>query len=143
MRLILERKYKKANYTIGNLYIDGRYFCDTLEDVIRDHNDDGDLNDAGETKVYGDTAIPRGTYKVIVDLSNKFKRRLPLLLNVPHFEGIRIHRGNSVRDTSGCILVGENKMRGMVINSTEYELRLTDILERAQERGEPIEIEIY
>lgn len=142
MKLTLFRKYKKERYTIGNLYVDGRYFCDTLEDAVRDHNDDGDLNDVGETKVYGETAIPRGVYKVVVNLSNTFKRRLPLLLDVPHFVGIRIHRGNSVRDTSGCILVGENKMRGMVINSTEYELRLTDLLERAQERNEPIEIEI-
>lgn len=142
MKLILFRKYKKERYTIGNLYVDGRYFCDTLEDVVRDRNDDGDLNDVGEAKVYGETAIPRGVYKVVVNLSNTFKRRLPLLLDVPHFVGIRIHRGNSVRDTSGCILVGENKMRGMVINSTKYELRLTDLLERAQERNEPIEIEI-
>ena len=142
MKLTLFRKYKKERYTIGNLYVDGRYFCDTLEDVVRDRNDDGDLNDVGETKVYGETAIPRGVYKVVVNLSNTFKRRLPLLLDVPHFVGIRIHRGNSVRDTSGCILVGENKMRGMVINSTGYELRLTDLLERAQERNEPIEIEI-
>ncbi|MBR2502095.1 MAG: hypothetical protein IKB68_06445 [Rikenellaceae bacterium] len=142
MKLTLFRKYKKERYTIGNLYVDGRYFCDTLEDVVRDRNDDGDLNDVGEAKVYGETAIPRGVYKVVVNLSNTFKRRLPLLLDVPHFVGIRIHRGNSVRDTSGCILVGENKMRGMVINSTKYELRLTDLLERAQERNEPIEIEI-
>lgn len=142
MKLTLFRKYKKERYTIGNLYVDGLYFCDTLEDAVRDLNDDGDLNDVGETKVYGETAIPRGIYKVVVNLSNRFKRRLPLLLDVPHFTGIRIHRGNSVRDTSGCILVGENKMRGMVINSTEYELRLTDLLERAQERNEPIEIEI-
>ena len=142
MKLILLRKYKKERYTIGNLYVDGRYFCDTLEDVVRDLNDDGDLNDVGETKVYGETAIPRGVYKVVVNLSSTFKRRLPLLLDVPHFTGIRIRRGNSVRDTSGCVLVGENKMRGMVINSAKYELRLTDLLERAQERNEPIEIEI-
>lgn len=143
MRLLLERKYKKDDYTIGSLYVDGHYFCDTLEDKVRDRNDDGDLTDVGESKVYGQTAIPRGVYKIVVNLSNKFKRRLPLLLDVPSFEGIRIHRGNSARDTSGCILVGENKMRGRVINSTQYELKLTDMLEHAQARGEAIEITIY
>lgn len=141
-RIELKRLYKKPTYTIGKMYINGEYFCDTLEDVVRDKNDDGDLLDAGEQKVYGKTAIPKGEYEVIVSFSPRFKRRLPLLLNVPHFEGIRIHRGNTHEDTSGCILVGVNNVVGKVTNSTAYELRLTDLLECAQANGESITIKI-
>ena len=89
-----------------------------------------------------ETAIPAGTYEVIVNVSVKFKRKLPLLLNVPHFTGIRIHRGNTDKDTSGCILVGENKQPGRVINSTGYELRLTELIERVMSAGDRIMIEI-
>ena len=89
-----------------------------------------------------ETAIPAGTYEVIVNVSVKFKRTLPLLLNVPHFTGIRIHRGNTDKDTSGCILVGENKQPGRVINSTGYELRLTELIERVMSAGDRIMIEI-
>lgn len=117
MKLLLTRKYFKETYTIGNLYIDGLYFCDTLEDAVRDK------------KIMNKTAIPYGTYEVILTESAKFKRLLPLLLNVPGFDGIRIHRGNTDEDTSGCILVGENKMRGGVINSTKYELDLVNMMQ--------------
>jgi hypothetical protein len=87
-----------------------------LEDTVR------------EKKIMHKTAIPEGTYEVIVNRSPKFKRDLPRLLNVPNFEGILIHRGNTPNDTSGCILVGENKVKGKVINSTKYETLLTSIL---------------
>ena len=132
MELELNRIAKKPLYTIGRLFIDEKYFCDTLEDRCRDLDK--------EEKVMNETAIPEGTYEVVVNVSVKFKRKLPLLLNVPHFTGIRIHRGNTDRDTSGCILVGENKQLGRVINSTGYELRLTEILERAMVSGEKITI---
>ena len=89
-----------------------------------------------------ETAIPEGVYEVIVNVSAKFKRKLPLLLDVPYFTGIRIHRGNTDKDTSGCILVGENKQLGRVINSTPYELRLTEMLERAMLSGEKITIKV-
>lgn len=134
MKLELQRRYLKPDYTIGKLYIDGHYFCDTLEDQVRDL--------IKEKKVPGKTAIPAGHYEVIVNISSRFRRKLPRLLNVPEFEGILIHRGNTENDTSGCILVGENKMKGKVINSTTYELQLTDILERAQNKGEKITIQI-
>ena len=94
-----------------------------------------------EPKVPGATAIPAGRYEVIVNRSPRFGRDLPRLLDVPGFEGILIHRGNTAEDTSGCILVGENRERGKVINSTRYEVQLTGILERAQEKGK-ITIEI-
>lgn len=105
MKLYLLRKYKGTDYTIGQLFVDGEYFCDTLEDVVR------------ESKIKHETAIPSGTYKVELTFSAKFKKILPILINVPNFEGIRIHAGNSKSDTSGCILVGENKVKGKVINS--------------------------
>lgn len=139
MKLKLERKYLKETYTIGNLYIDGKFFCNTVEDKVRDLNKDGDLLDPGETKVYGETAIPYGTYEVEVTYSPKFRRDLPLIKNVPHFEGIRIHRGNWATDSHGCPIVGENKVKGGVINSTPYEEKLTKIL---KETTEKITIEI-
>lgn len=134
MKLKIERVYLRSDYTIGRLYIDRKYFCDTLEDQVR--------NMTEEKKVSGKTAIPAGTYEVIVNISPKFRRKLPRLLNVPGFNGILIHRGNTAEDTSGCILVGENKEKGKVINSTQYEQRLTEVLENAQERGEEIIIQI-
>ncbi|RNC65802.1 DUF5675 family protein [Proteiniphilum sp. X52] len=129
MKLRLERFFFGDKYTVGRLFIDDKYFCDTLEDRVRDL--------ASEEKVYGETAIPAGTYEVRVTWSPKFKRNLPLLMGVPHFTGIRIHRGNYPKDTLGCILVGENKVKGGVINSTQYELLLTKILS-----GKKSEIEI-
>lgn len=122
MKLKLHRTYF-GDYTIGDLYIDGVYFCNTLEDQVRDLSK--------ETKVFGQTAIPFGSYQVQVSRSPKFGRDLPRLLNVPHFEGILIHRGNIIKDTNGCILLGENKIKGMVINSTEYEIKLVEILKIA------------
>jgi hypothetical protein len=142
MKLKLERLYLKDTYTIGKLYIDGKYFCDTVEDKVRDLNKDGDLNDLGETKVYGETAIPYGTYEVEVTYSPKFKRELPLIKNVPHFEGIRIHKGNYATNSSGCIITGENKIKGGVINSTPYEIKITSLIKEAQNKGDKITIEI-
>ena len=124
------------SYTIGSLSIDGKKFCDTLEDKVRDLNKNG-VFDGDEKKVYAETAIPYGTYDMVVDYSPKFKRELPRLQNVKHFEGILIHRGNTAEDSAGCILVGENKVKGKVINSTPYEKELVRILKEAQDRKEP------
>jgi len=122
MKLKLHRIFFKE-YTIGKLYIDEVYFSDTLEDKVRDLSKD--------QKVFGQTAIPYGTYQVQVSRSPKFGRDLPRLLNVPHFDGILMHRGNTNKDTSGCILLGENKIKGMVINSTGYEVKLVEVLKTA------------
>jgi hypothetical protein len=142
MKILIKRRYIGSEYTIGSMFLNDTYFCDTLEDVVRDHNKDGVLNGPNENKVNGKTAIPYGEYKVIVNESPRFKRRLPRLLDVPHFDGILIHRGNTHEDTSGCILVGENKVKGKVINSTKYELELVRIIEDAARRGEKTTIRI-
>lgn len=131
MDLLLNRVALKENYTIGHLYVNGEYFCDTLEDTVRDFNKDGDLNEPGEEKVYGKTAIPYGTYRVIIDYSPHFKRNMPHVLNVKGFEGIRIHAGNDEFDTLGCILVGENKVVGKVLNSKAVFSKLFDLMETA------------
>ena len=141
MKLRLERKYFKETYTIGNLYINGSLFSNTLEDKNRDVNKNGKF-DNGETKIYGETCIPFGTYKIILTISPKFKRELPRLLNVPSFEGVLIHKGNTAKDSAGCILVGENKETGKVLNSTSYEKKLVKIMKEAIARGEEITIEI-
>lgn len=117
MELILRRVALMDTYTIGRLSVNGVYFCDTLEDKVRDFNKDGDLLDDGEQKVYGETAIPYGTYTIEISYSPRFKRMLPRLLNVRHFEGILIHAGNTAKDTHGCILVGRNTEKGKVTNS--------------------------
>lgn len=105
MKLKLQRIFKAETYTIGKLFIDGVYFCDTLEDKVRD------------VKIKGITAIPTGKYKVKITMSNRFKKLMPLLIDVPNFEGIRIHSGNTSEDTEGCILVGKNSETGKVTNS--------------------------
>lgn len=141
MRLKLERKYFKDNYTIGNLYIDDQFFCNTLEDKNRDLNKNGRF-DNGEMKVYGETCIPFGKYKVTINISPKFGRELPRLIDVPSFEGVLIHRGNTAEDSAGCILVGENKVTGKVLNSTPYEERLVKVIKEAITHGEEVTIEI-
>jgi len=119
--------------TIGNMLIDGKFFCHTLEDKVRKLPD--------EAKVWGKTAIPAGTYKVEMYDSPRFKRRLPLLKDVPYFTGILIHRGNTVEDTVGCILVGEANGE-QVWNSTKYEQELCAQIDAAVVRGEEITITI-
>src|SRR6478736_9414023 len=94
MKLTLRREPSTTKSTPGKLYVDSIFECYTLEDVVR------------PAKIYGQTAIPAGTYKVIINMSNRFKRLLPLLLNVPDYEGVRIHPGNTDKDTDGCILPG-------------------------------------
>lgn len=132
MRLLLTRVFFLEDRTIGRLFIDDLYFCDTLEDKNRDINHNGKF-DNKESKVYGETCIPFGEYKVEVTYSPKFKRELPILLDVPNFEGIRIHRGNYPKDTLGCILVGELDINNNVINSTKTEKKLINILKKEKD----------
>jgi len=121
MKLLCERIYKAPTYTISNLYIDGIYFSNILEDAVRQ---DG-------IKIKGKTAIPSGTYKVILNFSNRFKRIMPLLLDVPNYSGIRMHWGTDEFDTEGCLLVGKNTIKGKVTESKKTFEKLMEILERA------------
>lgn len=141
MKLTLKRIALKPDYTIGRLFINGGYFCDTLEDTVR-----------YGVKIYGKTAIPSGTYTITLKVqSPKFSKRaaykfcngyLPRLLDVPQFEGILIHIGNRPKDTDGCILVGQNKVVGQVIHSTDTFKNLYSILQKADNNNEEICIEI-
>lgn len=131
MILMLDRKYKLPTYTIGKLYIDGEYFCDTLEDKDRGLTDDMTVSEISKIKIKKETAIPTGTYKVTITYSNRFKKNMPLINDVKGFEGIRIHSGNTDKDTEGCILVGFNKIKGNVINSRDTYNKLFSILSKS------------
>ena len=115
-KIKVQRIFIGKKYTIGKLYVNDEYICDTLEDTNRDKNKDGDLLDEGEGKIYGETCIPFGTYKV-VHFSNPHFGQCLRVLNVKHFEGILIHCGNIPEHTLGCILVGYNTEKGKVLNS--------------------------
>lgn len=106
MEIKVKRIAKRDTYTIGKLYIDGVYECDTLEDKDRGLTKSMKLDEIKAKKIYGKTAIPTGTYQVVWSYSAKFKKPLPLLLNVPGYEGIRIHSGNTDADTYGCLILG-------------------------------------
>jgi hypothetical protein len=141
MKLLLKRRFK-GDYTIGSLFVDDSYFCDTLEDKDRGLRSDMSVAEILQVKVMHKTAIPYGQYQVVVNMSPAKRRMLPRLLEVPGFSGILIHRGNTADDSSGCVIVGENKVKGKVINSTGYELRLVELLTKTQDIGEEIIIEI-
>lgn len=131
LELRLVRIYKGKTYTIGRLYVNGKYFCDTLEDTDRGLTSLMSEAQIREIKVYAKTAIPIGSYNVVVNKSPKFQRLLPRLLNVKGYTGILIHRGNRAEHTAGCILVGENTQVGRVLNSTKYELQLTELIKNS------------
>lgn len=116
MEIVVQRETYTNDSTIGTLTY-GSSKCYTLEDKVRDTNKDGDLNDIGEAKVYGETAIPAGRYQVAFTYSNRFKKYLPLLLNVAGFEGIRIHGGNSAKNSKGCLLLGNTKSSNFIGDS--------------------------
>ena len=155
MELTLKRIALRSEYTIGKLYVDGEYVCDTIEDTVRDLDKDGKFAN-GEVKIPGKTAIPYGSYEVTMKLrspkysnftkypwTKKYDGYLPRLLNVPHFDGVLIHVGNSALDSEACVLVGENKVVGKVINSVNTFRRLMDeYLVPAKKRNEKIVITI-
>jgi hypothetical protein len=153
MKLTLERKFKCNGYTIGHLFVDGKYFCDTLEDVDRGLSSQMTLAEINARKLKSITAIPTGTYTITLGVkSTKFGSkqfyfdtcggRLPRLQYVPGFEGILIHCGNTAKDTDGCILVGENKEKGQVVNSQATFKKLYPLLQKAWYRAEPLTIEV-
>jgi hypothetical protein len=123
MNLILIRNVYTDKSTIGDLLVDNEYFCHALEDVVRK---------PGE-KIFGKTAIPTGKYEVVLSMSNRFKKLLPELLNVPGFAGVRIHGGNTSDDTDGCIVVAKNIINNDLVqgNCTQ---QLIDLLQSKKER---------
>ena len=147
MELILKRIAKRKTYTIGRLYIrqqvmdeylpgtEDKYFCDTLEPTWRDY-------EHGAYKVKGRSAIPEGRYAVVISWSPKFRAWLPILLGVPKFEGIRIHAGNTAKDTEGCILVGRNQRVGEVLESRKWLYALKQKIVEAKDRGEAVWITV-
>ena len=151
MELILERIAKRKTYTIGRLFIreqvmdeylpgnEDHYFCDTLEPTWRDYAN-------GAYKVKGRSAIPEGRYAVVISYSPKFKQWLPILLGGPDFnrkwQGIRIHAGNTAKDTEGCILVGQNREVGKVLDSRKWLYELKQKIVEAKDRGEAVWITV-
>lgn len=153
MKIKVERKWKKSTYSIGRLYINGVFFCNTLEDKDRDLKQTDSLSSIKSKKVYGETAIPLGTYGVMMNVvSPKFKAvkwikdlcggKMPRLKGVPGFDGILIHSGSSALDSYGCILVGKNTIVGRLTNSKETFKELYKKMKDAYDKGEEITIEI-
>ena len=152
MELELKRIARRDTYTIGRLYIDGEYFCDTCEDRDRGLRQDLPTSVNQAKKIRGQTAIPVGRYRVTLGVkSPKYSKKkqyaacngyLPRLINVPAFDGILIHIGNTAADSEGCILVGRNKKVGMVLESTTTFWQLYDRLQQADGRGEQIYITV-
>lgn len=145
MKLELKRHTYKPTYTVGKLYIDGVFYSDTLEDVVRDKNRDGDLDEAGEEKVHGQTAIPQGTYSIDYTYSPKFKRNMALITGVDGFDGIRIHGVlpgviATSKHTEGCILVGRNTVVGGLTDSHSYQVDINKKIGVAHDEFKTIEI---
>lgn len=135
MKIVLDRFEFSNKSTIGTLTC-GDFACYTLEDTDRY------LEDNPDAKQYGKTAIPRGKYKIVIDWSNRFKRELPRLLDVPNYVGVRIHPGNGPDDTEGCILVGSSYKTDWVSNSRATFNKLFTLIEHSLDRGDDVELEI-
>lgn len=138
MELTLRRKFKGPTYTIGDLGIDGKFFCNTIEGTVRELPATCPDTPRGRSctckeKIYARTAIPAGQYRITLEYSPRFKRRMPYLHDVPHFLGILIHSGNTETDSAGCIIVGENTVKGKVLNSRATFQRLYTLLEKEKE----------
>lgn len=154
MKILIDRKWKKEDYTIGKLYVDGVFFSNTLEDRDRGLTSTMSIEEIKKKKKAGDTAIPTGTYKVRMDIpSPRFSKsnwyiknsngaKMPRLKDVPGYDGVLVHCGNTAKDTEGCILVGKNDVKGMVTKSKDYFLKLYNIMYTAYKKGENIEITI-
>ena len=153
MEILIDRKWKKHSYTISNLYIDGKWFCNCLEDADRGLDNSMSEDMIRTLKKPSITAIPRGTYEITLDVvSPKYSKiqfykdicngKVPRLKNVKGFDGILIHAGNTDKDSSGCLLVGQNKVKGQVVNSKETFKQLYKLLQDGKSRGEKITVKI-
>lgn len=142
MDILIERKYKKPTYTIGVVSVNGNRFCNSLEDTDRGLDQSMSVDEIKNKKVYGETAIPKGTYNVTYTYSNRFKKMMPLVNNVKGFDGIRIHSGNTAKDSLGCILLGDNKEVGKVVNSRVTCDKLYAMIEEALKKKESVTLTI-
>ena len=153
MKLKVERRWPKVTYTIGRLYIDGIYYCNTLEDYDRGLRQSDPLRDIQRRKIAGETAIPKGTYEVQMNTTspkyagvawyyNFCRGKMPRLKDVPGFDGILIHPGTTALDTKGCILVGKNTKVGKLTDSRACFQEVYKLMKSASDKGEKITIEI-
>ena len=153
MKLKVERRWPKVTYTIGRLYIDGIFYCNTLEDYDRGLRQSDPLRDIQRRKIAGETAIPKGTYEVAMNVTspkyagvawyyNFCRGKMPRLKDVPGFDGILIHPGTSALDTKGCILVGKNTKVGKLTDSRACFMEIYKQMKEAADHGEKITIEI-
>lgn len=133
MDLLLKRKIFTEKTTIGELYLAGQRVCYILEDVDRGLEQSMSLAEIKKKKVYGETAIPKGRYKVVITMSPKYKRLMPILLNVPGYEGIRIHSGNKAEDTLGCLLPGLTYTTDWVNSSRAAYNKLYRLIDKAKQ----------
>ena len=143
MRIDLHRKWRKKGYSIGILSINGERICETLEDEDRGLKAELSPYTLNQLKVYGQTAIPIGTYQVVMSYSHRFKKMLPLLMGVPAYSGVRIHSGNTAKDTEGCILCGRNTAVGTVTNSRYWTNKVIARIDEAVKRKEEVTINIH
>lgn len=130
MEIKVKRFAFKETYTIGKLFVNDEYYCDTLEDKVREQG----------VKIFGETAIPAGIYNLTMSYSVRFKKHMPEIENVPNFQGVRIHSGNTDKDTHGCILVGKNTVIGKLTDSSIKFIHLMIQIEKALKRKEKVKI---
>lgn len=145
MEVLVKRIAKKDKYTIGKVYIDGKYLCDSIEDKDRGLDQSMDITEIQKIKVKHQTAIPTGTYRLTINVQspsfskktyymNFCKGYVPRILNVPGFDGILLHKGNTQDDSSGCIILGYNKVVGKVIDSQKAFESFYNILKKTSEK---------
>lgn len=142
MEIKLVRKYFKEEYTIGNVFVDGKWFSNSLEDKDRGLTDDMSLSQIKKIKVYSETAIPYGRYEVKSYFWPKYRKVYPCLQNVKGFTGILMHAGRTADHSSGCLLLGENKIKGGLINGEKYVRKLTEMIQECEKRDEKVYITI-
>ena len=142
MEIKLIRKYYQAKYTIGRLYVNNRFFSDCLEPPSLHLTERSALGTILIAKYKGYRAIPTGRYRILITRSRRFGRWLPLLMNMKGFEGIRIHAGNKPEDTRGCVLLGFNRRKGYVLDSTRCVLTLVKMMTEAIAKGEKVFVEV-
>ena len=148
MLIKIDRKWKKEKYTISNVFVngkrftDGKNYCNALEDTDRGLTSDMTVDQIFKKKVYGQTAIPKGDYNITITYSPSFNRMLPLVNAVKGFTGVRIHSGNSAKDTYGCILIGRNDVVGKITKSRYWFNLLYAGIKKALDRGEIVKLVI-